>query len=1221
MLCRRLFTKRVRVYGLIGLLLMLVIAESGCGRKGKRRKGSGGGGASFDPDQEQEIDTGKVKEIDTGDTEVTTRLVFKTSGDQSEGRYLSEYLMVVRAAEESYVRLKMGPTDGLADGADIDKATGNSGHSSPNPGLRLSAAAHNNEVTVGNAGVTNSRPQSYSQGHLAALNFLTGPRRAQNLVAPSLCSLRLFRMKGTGMNPTVSKTGRLVYATADGQSHRVRVWLDEEVGNMCRGGTQPTHLGRYRFTHLTQSSKDFYDQFRTEFVAAIHDQTRQALQLLSDTYGAISDVDGSGALDVFISPDVNRHYMMPFDYGGAIDRIQPYPIHRPEDLAAYDPVKNPTSNEGEVVYLWAPDPAGLWGKGRYPSTNTLSSNFAKGFTGAQIMSLIISNYRLLKRRGQPEEQWLIDALSLLGASYVGGNDLPFDFLTNYLSSRPQSVSLTSGSAEAFGLQEVLGMRTLFAWYLHARYCGTTVTPCAKLKDVMDSDKTGAENIAALTGEDFKKTLQNFGISVGTHLTDDPAVVRALWNDPPEDIPSKPIEMSSLTEVNSDSPTKVRVLNNLATAVSGALNDPTVAGPFPSYDMLLFQPLLPDNELDIKLAKDSVTPILVTGLVAERTDVTAALGKQLNVTFIPLGNRNTNLRQIHQEKLSEFGHVDQRSVNLTTKTSGQLAVPAFTDADFLAMVNMNPYVYPTATYAEAPEYTDDMSVNESRELWIFGSIDNFKIKEGTSERVIGDVDAYSVEIKPCAVSGCSTSQEVIVQLYSRDFEKQLKPMFLATTTDRGKFRGHALKGMLKDFDSEMANKMAEVHDDSDEVYRAVLCEHDGTDFTVCPQPRLNHDLFADGKFAMTFDNFLHSGPLGFPRLNNMTMTYEGAAEREPAYAFDPEESNRQFFNFAFIANNKLNNFEYFSIPPGLPYGPSFKVLTADEIRALFNVQSYLGSLSGSDPDPEDIPAYFMDDCTSLGIFDEYCNAPWTNLALINTGVEQYLNDGLSIKRAVCYHIQGACPMYAAMQDLVIGNANAGPYLFEAIPANFSKPLLINVGKTNESRKTWYVPAVLTASGGVCGGSSVVPAPQVHQTCGVSSESLMAAGDIRHQLDMSLNEMSFACTGGSCPLEFKSPIQVLLDVISFKVETAPSMAPIYVTREDFISGHLRRETIGAGYRSLEDLESRKGEVLAKEELIHIARFKVPAAGTTMQFLVGGRKQSQGKYLLRVRVKQYN
>src|SRR5690606_29146068 len=124
----------------------------------------------------------------------------------------------------------------------------------------------------------------------------------------------------------------------------------------------------------------------------------------------------------------------------------------------------------------------------------------------------------------------------------------------------------------------------------------------------------------------------------------------------------------------------------------------------------------DNDMEFKTAANSVTYILVTSLVESKTDVTAFLGKGLNVTFIPVGDRDPEIRRIHVEKVSELAHRDLRPVNLTQS------------------------IDPNQTNRFEKVYDNlDFSVTPNRELWILGSIDNYHENVEGSLTTISDTD--------------------------------------------------------------------------------------------------------------------------------------------------------------------------------------------------------------------------------------------------------------------------------------------------------------------------------------------------------------------------------------------------------------------------------------------------------------------------------------------------
>src|SRR5262249_27454948 len=146
------------------------------------------------------------------------------------------------------------------------------------------------------------------------------------------------------------------------------------------------------------------------------------------------------------------------------------------------------------------------------------------------------------------------------------------------------------------------------------------------------------------------------------------------------------------------------------------------------------------------------------------DVTAYLGKGLSVVFLPAGERDPSLRQIHVEKLSEFADGDLRPYNLTDTKDAQRTY--YTDI-----------LHPTADYAVTP----------GRELWVLGSIDNYKINLNGADAEMADADSYQIKIKPCdgltgadltACQAPGVHHQVLVQTTIRSFDKELAPLLIA-----------------------------------------------------------------------------------------------------------------------------------------------------------------------------------------------------------------------------------------------------------------------------------------------------------------------------------------------------------------------------------------------------------------------------------------------------------
>ena len=1195
-------------------IVALIGSWQACGRGGGKR-GSGSRKSSATPTSktfspETVIETSKPQEFDTGSSGADTRLFFTATGSPVDGRYLNEYLMVVRAAAASSIKLRVEPTSNVSDAADQDAATSNSSVK-----LRESKNQHIKKFSPH----ANTKPL-YELGQLSELNF--GSQSPLKMVAtsPAICSQRIFRMRQKESKEVVSKMARLAYDNGSA-TKRVRVWLDREVGDICRSGS-PASLPRIALSFRDKDA-GYFDRLTMEHLQGVAKHVEQSLGILTGAYGKLSDVDGNGGVDVVVTPEINRSHFYKFIHS-KIDSFQINPFIKPQDLAAYDPEKNPTSNEGEILYLWAPDPAGAYREAQWPTCDTLSTNFAKGFLAGQIMTHLITKYHLIDRKGDSEELWMMQAMYMLAASYAGGNDYTSDFLSNYLSSYPQKVSVSGESLGADTIeQEPIGMRALFGWYLHAKHCGTVVTPCAKIKDYLDTEKAGQENVESVLGEEFKVALANFGLSVATHLTDNPAAIRTLWNSSSESFPGKPVELPTLAQVNSSDPTVSAVANNAATSTSW-LTDPTLAGAFPSTDMLLFQPLLPDRDISLELAENSVTPIIVTGLVNETTEVFASLGANLNISFVPLGKRDTGLREIHHEKLSEYGSKDQRPINLTTLTSPTQSVASFNDATFLSLWG-DTYSYPTQTYSEASEYVNsNLTVNEDRELWITGGIKNFEVLNGDNSKVaVGDTDAYNIEVRPCQKTGCSTNQQVIVQIYALDAPTRLKPMILATHTDRGTFRGAALPGLLQDVDPERSSELeASYATQKDYKYVPALCQHDGSNFNTCSIAGtsdkffIDHTSFSSGYFGYHFDNYLMSGPYGAARFNNSTRTQPAGKKRDPYFSFSAEEINRQFLYFGFSIDVKPFLFDWFPASEGVIAGPTVSDLDESTIGSMYSIKVYIDGLAS---DPGTVPTYIIDACDTLEVTAALCAAPYTNRVAIGTQIRSFANNGVVKKRATCY--QGTCSNLTELNALVAVGANTVAYL--------DSDQVIKYGTAGDTKKTltYYAPSLpdFLATSRCRGGNTTYPGATIEQSVEKREECTFRAtyetseNDIRRQLYLSAVTVGSASVNDDITKYSPAPVfpttyKALWDYQSFTIDTNRIKGD-YFYKDIATSPTLTRP------RPMDYITSRAGEILGRNERFHAARFYMSSAGAPIQIIVGGRQKSEGPYLLRVRVKNFD
>ncbi len=1148
------------------------------------------GGANFtstEPSTDTtEVAPDKLLTIDTRTGSRKQLLSFKTSGKHEFGRYLSEYVLVIKSNTASCVRLKVRPAEEI--GTPVRKDY----FENDDPGAAGCGAGGGdggaNLTLLPNTPATTRAPRvtalPMSAAHRSYLDTI--PKDAERLgitSSPELCSISIFRMPAkrisrgagdaAGGEYTVSKTGRLLVVS---EKKQVRVWVDEEYGNPCTAVGQAP--GDFNAVNFNDQSLPATDRLYMAHLRNLAAETEKAYQRLSKAFGEISDIDDNGSVDLFLSPDMNRSHFngVPSD---RIDTFRATLTHRPNDLAPFDSQRNSTSNEGEIIYLWVPDPAGIYTYGFLSSANSLTSNYSKGYVAAQLMNLIILNHKtIIDDRLKKEKHWLMEALALLAASYIGGNNLVFHQLAQYLTSRPQTIDLFAQPASNYENiitdEERQGMLTMFAWYMHTRLCGNKVDICVKLKSLIDTELTGKENIENTFGVSLDQLLLDFGVSVAAHLADSPAAVRSLWDKEDQSTASiaKPLEMPlfdnsnlSATEVfPQDPPLTVELANDGRTFWSGNANTPsaawdrTHASPFPNLSNALYQVVLPDSDMDLSLAANSVTYAFVTGLTATHTDIVAHFGKGLQVVVMPLGDRDSNLRKVHQEKVSELGHMDVRAVNLTDTTD------------------------PTKTYYNDPPYPPatmpEWTLLGDKELWIAGSIDNIALNPMT----VGDADAYNIKIDPCATTSCRLTDEffLLVQTKVRDYPSQLVPFTLATTTDLNIFKGRNIWAKAADLEIE----------DLDD--NAVLCQATRTSPGKCANGRISGAATFDaqhqnsGGYPLPIDNFLFaSRPFSNAmRFNNGVLTCD---EREGFRAFCPDEAARQFFNFKWNPEATTNDFVFYTVDEDTNFSSSLTTISSEDIEALQKFKRLLPIAPFDDDEQDGLEA-----CSAVGL-DEENDCRKKGSGQLRSAAQEILAN----KRFVCNHDEAGVDCDAISSD---------------IGSWFPRGHFVNLKKSPQTWNTYYDPAFAEGAHGPCAGEQQT-APPTGFPC--SLDATMRADDIRYQLNVDASRILPSGEGSYCDGVLGVDFDVCIDRVTIHSASGG---------DELLYSYIydSPETTRVRERCPFHLAHSRGEVIGKSDRLHYLWFRVRKDKPTfVNLMVGGLNNSQGRYLLRTKLFKYS
>lgn len=1245
-----------------------------------------------DPDKGEttpEIKDDTVTTIETDTDSKTFHMVFPAETQDLNGHYLEEYLLVVRATEDSCVRIKVRPSGGITDGLNGDDIAEEIEGAC---GVGSSETTETAPATEGAAASLWGETEN-SINPLSLLEFNGSVRLAAD--APVPCARRLFRMPqkvrhplGTpkGLDSIVTKTGQYIVESTEGL---VRVWFDEEVGNFCSGSTVLPSINYTPFlaaqTNSAYRDPDHKDKIFKEHIQNLANESEKILKSITTVYGPVSDVDQNRVVDIFISPEINRNFFTTDDGDDAIDSFESALFYKYQDLADYSPSQNPLGNEGEIVYMWAPDPAGLFRYTVYPSSNSLTTNYAKGYVAAQFMHLIIANQRLFINKVEPEDDFLLTSLAYLASDYYAGTDYTLRYKGHYLTSRPQNFGLDGEldktlvpSSHLWILQHQReGMRAVFGWYLHTKLCGTTVTPCAELKQFWNRSTHGVESIEAVLGMSFNEVLSDFGNSVGIALTTNPTATLERYKTERLDgmTTQVPPVLPYLTRILAEDPRVTAEADNIASALlSVDANDHTWAGPFPNRTSLLFQPLFPDFEMDVELKKDSVTPLIVTGLITQTTDVTAWVGPKTRINIVPLGARDTDYRQVWREKVSESAHLDLRPFNLTSQAAT-----------------------PNTTYFRDPEpNAHKLKVDAKRELWIVGSIDNTKVDVQFQATDVSDTDSYNVEINPCenatnvATCQAQTYVPVVVQVYALDHHRELLPMTMWTTTNLDVFRGFAIPGLIDKVDPEfkipsnddmdveeyhVVCESAAIADNNDidsgekarcgnggilpDAFRTAAGCSDATSLSLglCPwkptAPNLADSFFYDsvvwretGRFGLTIDNYLYSGPAGYPYFNHRTFSILGERRYWESRQFIQAEVDRQFFKWGYEKDIKINSIYLYptlvgSAPAieGDPLVPVMNlkslfsedrtIMSSDLISAAITIQDAVEN--PIDPPSEDLEAA----CGQFEIASDQCvTAVGTNDATneLNCTLAASLRNYISTNNLyiMCNSLSSGvanCSGYSLTRPLSL--AAAGGAGIPAVPASCNDPLLgasrfVAYARHEDAItvNTYYVPTRIglndtTTTQKKCAGLTSTTATELF-TAGCPIELTMGGvpNDIRTQIAVpwsAFQPFCWAPTEGTSIRLGNPNLQVCADPPSAYTLIENSSEEKH-TGAFWLYGETSTDLVRARPIAIDE---RVGEVVGVRDRMHPLVFYVPAAqNSIVHIMVGGRKQSQGKYVLRVR-----
>jgi len=257
-------------------------------------------------------------------------------------------------------------------------------------------------------------------------------------------------------------------------------------------------VGEYAAIYVDRRVDDVVDEDFVVLMSGLFDDPIH--DVVTETFGAHSDIDGNDRIIILFTPEVNLltdrgddGFVAGFFFG--IDLL-------PE---------NGNSNEGEIFYMVAPDPNGTYSDPR------LAQNLVRQLPpilAHEFQHMIHFNQRVLIRGGRGTDAlWLSEGLATMAedrfaqATEGGAYDYlatNLDRAARYLSA-PSDVSLTVTAGS--GTLAERGAGWLFTRYLWER------SDPGLLAALTQTTLTGIENVESVTGGVWEELLADWAVAV------------------------------------------------------------------------------------------------------------------------------------------------------------------------------------------------------------------------------------------------------------------------------------------------------------------------------------------------------------------------------------------------------------------------------------------------------------------------------------------------------------------------------------------------------------------------------------------------------------------------------------------------------------------------------------------------------------------------------------
>ncbi|MBL8618489.1 MAG: hypothetical protein JNM72_22935 [Deltaproteobacteria bacterium] len=154
---------------------------------------------------------------------------------------------------------------------------------------------------------------------------------------------------------------------------------------------------------------------------------------LTTKFGALPDINGDGKVSIVITPVLNAMTRNPEDEADEGTFVRSYTD--PEvDLVDYDVRENPQSDEQEVIFVFAPDPAGFANPFVQTTVEAYTSMDLLGEIARGYVRLISYNAKVITSGGDAEAPWLLEGLGALAADLTGFGAVYYDDVWDFLDA-------------------------------------------------------------------------------------------------------------------------------------------------------------------------------------------------------------------------------------------------------------------------------------------------------------------------------------------------------------------------------------------------------------------------------------------------------------------------------------------------------------------------------------------------------------------------------------------------------------------------------------------------------------------------------------------------------------------------------------------------------------------------------------------------------------------